>query len=75
MYVAVPRILLDTSAMVKGSLMCLMWIAKGLSDSPRVQACDWTVHLVDRAHLSVCGSMLAFSLGASSWKVFKGAIP
>jgi len=74
-YVVIRRILLDASAMAKGSLLCSMWNAKGLSDSPGVQACEWTVRLVDRAHLSIRGSVLAFSLRASSWKVFKEAIP
>ena len=74
-YVVIRRVLLDASAMAQRLLMCLMWNVKGLSDSPRVQAWEWTVRLVDRAPFSVCGSVLAFSLEASSWKVFKEAIP
>lgn len=38
-----------------------------------MHACERTVHLVHRAHVSVCGSVLALPLG--SYKASKEAIP
>jgi hypothetical protein len=68
-------VLPDPCALVEGWLLCVKRNSEDSSDSPHVQACEWTVRLVDKAHFSVCGSVLILLFRGPSWKVFKESPP